>query len=251
MSKLRYFLLSMNILNGLLAAAVAMVVYFVVIPFLNPGVRSLPPAKKTAALSALSGEKTAPPQSSSPVDYAVISEQNLFHPERKIPLEKQPEKVVPRPEVFLYGTMIMDDKSFAFIEDKKAPYSTPGRSKRQITLKKGDSLNGYTLREIEANRIVFVKGEDKLVVTLDDRGKKRSSDDPMSEGMPSLPRAAAVSAQPSTLPAPGSGRLPQLPPAAPSPAILPVPGDAGSTPLSRTGKLLEIQKIKAGRQMSP
>ena len=39
----RYFFLSMNVLNGLLALAVAAVVYFAVIPLLNPVARiSLP-----------------------------------------------------------------------------------------------------------------------------------------------------------------------------------------------------------------
>ena len=139
----RYFFLSLNVLNSLLALAVAAVAYFAVIPLLNPVARiSLPAVKGTVTSS---GEQTTPSQRVPVTDYAVISDKNLFRPERKMPLETQPGKAVPKPDVVLYGTLIGDDASYAFIEDKKAPYSTPGRGKRQVTLKKGDHLSGYTL----------------------------------------------------------------------------------------------------------
>ncbi len=271
MLKLRYFFLSMNVLNGLLAVAVAAVVFFAVIPFLDPAVMSLPPAKETVARS---GEKAAPSQSSSPADYAVISEQNLFHPERKIPPEKQQEKVIPKPELFLYGTLITNDGGFAFIEDKKAPYSTEGRGKRQITLKKGDSLSGYTLSEVEANRVVFIKGEDKLVVTLDDREKRRAgraSASPATIGSApggTTPFQPAASSFPQAAPSPGPGmgvpgsRPPSQPfvspssPAAPSSAQeAPLRGPAadGSRLLPTRSEMRQelLRKINAQRPMSP
>ena len=226
MAGMKYIFQSMNVMNGLLTAAVAIVAYFTVIPFLNLNIQmSLPAVKETVGRS---GEKTELPQNYSPVDYAVISEQNLFHPERKIPLEKKDEKAILRPEVVLYGTLIMDDMSIAFIEDKKAPYSTPGREKRQIVLKKGDNLNGYILREIEATRIVLVKGEEKIVVMLNE-GEKRKA------GAAHTPQAT------STLPSGGSlppAIISSSPPAAPSlpkAATSPVPEVAvpGTTPLSR------------------
>lgn len=161
----------MNVCNGLLAAAVAAGVLFSGTPFADQDVVSLPPAKEE---SSWSGERTEPYQSSSHVDYAVISEQNLFHPERKIPPDKQQDKAVPKPDLFLYGTLITDDISIAFVEDKKALYSTAGRGKRQMTLKKGTNLRGYIVSEIEPNRIVLIKDEDRLVVMLDDSQKKRT-----------------------------------------------------------------------------
>jgi len=273
MSKLRYVFLSINVLNGLLAAAIAAVMVFGVMPLLNPAMMSLPPAKETVAWS---GEKTAPYQGSSSADYALISEQNLFHPERKIPPEKQQEKIIPKPDLFLYGTLIMDDTSFAFVEDRKVPYSTAGRGKRQLTLKKGENLGGYILSEIEANRIVLVKGEEKLVVMLDDRQKKRINEQPsalpatpgaISDGKSQLPSVVSPSHQtaPSstravTLPVPGtavsgSQQLPQTAPPSAQAAAPPIPepgiGGSGTWPPTRRGKLQEVQKIKAARQMSP
>jgi hypothetical protein len=244
MSKLRYFFLSLNILNGLLAAAVAAVMVFVVIPLLNPGMISLPRAKAAAALSK---ETAAPPQSSLPTDYAVISDQNLFHPERRMPPEKQPEKVIPKPDLFLYGTLITNDTSFAFVEDKKTPYSTAGRGKRQLTLKKGDGLSGYILSEIEANRIVLVKGDDKLVVTLDDKWKKRTGE---------------TSASPATAQMAPGGTNPFQPAASSFPQAVPSSaqtgqssgsemGVPGTRPPTRRELVQEVQKIKAARQTSP
>ncbi len=268
----RYFFLSLNVLNGLLALAVAAVVYFAVIPLLNPVVRiSLPSVQGTVTTS---GDQTAPSQHFTVTDYAVISEKNLFHPERKIPPEQQLEKAVPKPDVFLYGTLIADDASYAFIEDKKAPYSTPGRGKRQITLKKGDHLSGYIVSEIEADRIVLVKGEEKIVLMLDDRGKRRADESPAAPattrtapgGAPiSQPFAAsppqAGSSSPLSITSPGPGitlpasRLPSQP-FAPSPLQAAQPsaetvspsgpgiGGPDSRPTTRRGMIEAVKELK-------
>lgn len=277
MFKLRSIFLSLNVLNGLLAAAVAAVVFFAVIPFLNPAAIPLPPAKETAAGS---GEEAAPPQRPAPADYALISEQNLFHPERKIPPEKQQEKVLPKPELFLYGTLITDTASYAFVEDRKAPHSTAGRGKRQITLKKGESLGGYILREIETNRIVLVKGEERLVVRLDDREKRRSGEAPASQvgarpaagGMTafppaasSFPQAAPTSAQQAAVPpesggggvvgsrlysAPAGSALPQSAPSAAQAAAPPTTGDiTPQTPTpTRRSRVEQLQRMRLESQ---
>ena len=278
MSMVRYLFLSLNVLNGLLAAAVAAVVFFAVIPFLSPAAISLPPAKGTVAGS---GEKASSSQGSPPADYAVISEQNLFHPDRKIPPEKkirEKEKAIPKPELFLYGTLILEDTSFAFVEDKKAPYSTEGRGKRQRTLKKGESLGGYILSEVETDRIVLVKGEEKLVVTLDDKAKRRGDASAAQMGAgkatggltpypavaPSPPQAAPASAQAVTSPAPKIGdpgildpRLTQRPQTMPAPASeqtgpsSPVSGigSSGTWPPTKSSIEQTRQKIEEGRQM--
>jgi hypothetical protein len=204
MNRLRTFLTSLNILNGLLTAAVAAVIYFGVVPLLDPTMAvSLPRANPS---SASAGQPAALPMNVSPADFAVISDQNLFHPERRIPPEKQPEKVIPKPDLFLYGTLITDEGSFAFIEDKKTPYSTAGRGKRQTTLKKGDSLQGYVLRDIQADRIVLVKGEDKLVVMLNDAGKRRAAETQAGAAAPgTAPGGVAKSQSPGTAqPAPAA-----------------------------------------------
>ena len=265
----RHFFLSLNVLNGLLALAVVAVVYFAVIPLLNPIARiSLPRVKGTTASS---GEQKTSPQRFPATDYTVISAKNLFHPERKIPPEKHPEKAIPKPDVYLYGTLITDGASYAFIEDKKAPYSTPGRGKRQTTLKKGDRLSGYTLGEIEANRIVLVKGEERVVVMLDDREKKRSSETP---AVPTAARTATGGITPSPpAPSPSPQTMPSSAPAVvssgpgiagsptrPSPQLMPPSaqeatpskpgiGASGTWPPTKSSIEQTRQKIQEGREM--
>ena len=46
MIRMKYILQNMNVLNGLLAIAAAAMVYYMVIPFLNPDIRVSIPAVK-------------------------------------------------------------------------------------------------------------------------------------------------------------------------------------------------------------
>jgi len=111
------------------------------------------------------------------VDYMIISEENLFHPERKIPVEKKVEQPLPKPEFVLYGTLVSENISIAYLEDLKAPRNTPGRGKRIIPLRKGQTLSGFKLEEIETDRIVMTRGEEKIIVPINDpsRPKERQT----------------------------------------------------------------------------
>ncbi len=191
MNRLRFLMKNVNVLNCLLTLAVSAAAYQVTVPFLNVKTRvSLPAIVKVKA--AMPATKPTPASLPNPTlaDYMPVSEQNLFHPERRIPPEKKEEAAVPKPELILYGTMIADNLSIAYVEDKKAPYSTPGRGQRQKQLKKGDQVSGYTLRDVEPNRIVLVKGQEKLVVMLDNKDKKRSGE-AQAPGPATTPSAAA------------------------------------------------------------
>lgn len=153
--------------------------------------------------------EAAPASGRSPMDYAGVAEQNLFHPERRIPLD-QAGKELPRPDLVLYGTLIAADTSIAYVEDRKAPYSTPGRGKRQIALKKGDNVSGYVLKEVEPTRIMLVRGDDRLVVLLDSKDS-RASGAASAQQPPGKPAPVAPSPRPSVMPAPQQ-------PGAPAPA---------------------------------
>src|SRR4030065_562783 len=96
-----------------------------------------------------------------------------------------------------------DYTSFAYLEDKKSPRSTPGRGKRQTALKKGDTMSGYILKEIDHDKVVMVRGEDTLTVKVIDSSVKKDRE------------AATPSAAASTSPAPGSQVRPA--PATPTP----------------------------------
>jgi hypothetical protein len=109
-------------------------------------------------------------------DYRIVSDQNLFHPERKIPAEKKAEDKssppMPEPEYILHGTLVSDTVSIAYLEDAKEPRNTPGRGKRQLALHINDILSGFTLKEINADRVVMVRGSEKITVSISDSHKK-------------------------------------------------------------------------------
>lgn len=111
----------------------------------------------------------------SPADYGIVSEENLFHPERKIPPEKKEEAApLPKPDFVLYGTLITGDVSLAYLEDLKEPRNTAGRGKRQLALKKGDMLSGFVLTEIETDEVVMMRGDERLTVSVDDSHRRNA-----------------------------------------------------------------------------
>ena len=194
---------NINVLNILLISVIIMSISYSLLPLLDMKVKyTLPAAKKTVEDTK---EKAAQTQTFSFAEYTMIADENLFHPERKIPVEKKEEKPLPKPDIVLYGTLITDDISLAYLEDLKAPYSTPGRGKRQTALRKGDSMSGFTLKEIETDKIVMVRGEERMVVYLNEQScpKVRKEPEPPAPqqaqakpAAPASPKAQSVSVKP-------------------------------------------------------
>jgi biopolymer transport protein ExbD len=250
MKPIKIILKNINILNLLLLATVIILFFEFNYPLLNKKIKvTLPKAKEVTIQSE---EKVAPESSVSYLDFVSVAEKNLFHPERKIPAENKDEKVaIPKPDLVLYGTLITDNLSIAYIEDRKALYSTPGRGKRQTQLKKGDSISGYILREIEPNRIILVKGEEKLVVMLDDKEKRRGGETAASSASKAPagflpPTSASPVASQAGKPSPAA--VTSSAPAQNAGAQVP-----GFTPSSRRAKVQMIQneKLKMQRENFP
>jgi len=197
MSRIAFLLRNFNLLNIILIVVIALMFNYVALPLLDVKIKYVPTAIKKAA--SIKEEEPLQHQIPSIPDYTIIAEENLFHPERKIPTGKEAEeKPLPKPDFVLYGTLITDDMSLAYLEDLKAPYSTPGRGKRQTALRKGDSMSGFTLKDIEAEKIVMVRGEERMTVYLDDKHKPktRETSAPSPEAAAQTPSAPA---QPSAL----------------------------------------------------
>ena len=170
---IRYLARSINPLNILLFIITVAAAICVLFPLMKTNARySLPQVKPKPV------EEAEKPQEKSvnilPSDYTVIGELNLFHPERRVPVDKKAEEI-PKPELILYGTMIQDNVQYAFIEDKKNPKTTPGRGNRQTTIKKGDVIGGFVVSEIGTDRITLTKGDDKMTVLLANTDKRNSS----------------------------------------------------------------------------
>lgn len=205
MVKLRYLLKNASLLNLVLVITLVYLVKTIALPFFGAGVVDTQPVVKKQVTAAPAKGKVAETKGPSPFDYVIIGDQNLFHPERKIPVPKVEAPPLPKPDFVLYGTMETEDLSVAYMEDKKAPKTTLGRGKRVTTMKPGDSLSGFVLKEIDADKVVMMRGDESMVVHLMDRGKVR-------EGGGAATGASAI-----TQPPPKSPVTP-LPPAQMAPA---------------------------------
>ena len=156
-----------TMLNIILLIGALFFAFYIFLPTLDVTAKFLLPSVKKPVVEKekTGGESRIP----SIAEYSKISEENLFHPERKIPVEKkvdQQQQPLQQPEFVLYGTLITDNLRLAYVEDLKAPRTSPGRGKRQTALKKGDTLSGYTLKEIDPDQIVMGRGEDTIVVKV-------------------------------------------------------------------------------------
>jgi len=237
MRTIRYIIRSINPLNILLLIFTVAAAVVVLFPLMKMNARySLPQVEQKAV------EQTEKPQEKASnilaSDYTVIGEMNLFHPERRIPVEKKGEEIA-RPELILYGTMVQDNVQYAFIEDKKSPKTTPGRGNRQTTIKKGDIIGGFVVSEIRADRITLTKGDEKMTVLLADADKRKDStgaQKPIQTTAPITP-AQVVPSSPFA-PAPGTtGPMQQIggfpsgtPPVAQPPGPVPQPLSRPTTP---------------------
>jgi hypothetical protein len=177
-SKLRIqsLLKQINLLNGILLTGILAFGYFVLWPIFTGDIK-VPLSPAAAKVSEQKKVEPAEQPANPPLqEYAVVAEKNLFHPDRIIPAKKD-EIAVPRPEFALYGTLITDKISIAYISDSKAPRTTPGRGERQTGLKIGETMSGYTLKEVLHDHVVMVHGDDRIEVTIvaHDNKKKRSA----------------------------------------------------------------------------
>jgi len=208
-----YLLRSFNVLNVVLALAAVFFVWRLLLPTVNVKVKYTLPAVKKKVIEETKVE-VAKPQAQTPADYVIIAEQNLFHPERRIPPDKKAEAAapLPMPEFVLYGTLITDGLRIAYMEDKKSPQSTPGRGKRQSSLMVGEHLSGFTVKEIDADKVLMVRGEEKITVPLN-TSKTR-------ETIAAQPAQPAGNVPPQAGRAPAPGQQPAVPPA-PNQAIAP------------------------------
>lgn len=221
---------NINVLNIALAVLAGVSFFIWVYPLLHTNIRiEIPKGLEDVAGSDEEASNVSKP-SPMAVDYAIVTDKNLFHPERRyassnIAKEDQP---IERPDILYFGSVITSEKKIAYIEDKKNPYSTPGRGKRQTHLAEGAIIGGYTLKEVNPENIVLVRGDDKFVINLRDEKDRKPGETtvkpaassvkprtPSSHTVPPMPPEGKVSSGP-IMPHPGVGSGPgPLPPTAP------------------------------------
>jgi len=139
--------------------------------------------------------------------YNLISEKNIFSPERKdfptTPLEKS--KPILRPQVILYGVAIATDYQSATVVNPGRPLRKGERE--TLTIKIGEKIGGYKLAKILPDRIAMESNGDTFEVLLYDSKKPKKQMEARAETKPEI----IASAQP--VPVPPSGEVPTPAPA--------------------------------------
>ncbi len=242
--KARRILSHINVINLLLTAILVFAAARTFLPLFG-GLNlkaTVPTVKKPAAAKPAEDAKTAETKSPFPADYMIIAEQNLFHPERKIPVEKKDAAAapLPKPDFVLYGIIKSGDVRIAYLEDKKQPVSSPGRGKKQTALRQGESMSGFILKEVESDRVVMMRGEERIVLTLTDpqhaKAREGAGAPPATAQAPAgqQPRApSSMPLQPLTqpnVPASGPGSISAAGPQ----AAMPRAGITPTVPAQRT-----------------
>jgi len=94
------------------------------------------------------------------VAYQVIVQKDLFRPTRTEWKEEAIKSgLPPTPPPTLYGIMITDNDRIAILEE------SPSSIKRKIYRVK-DQIGGFVVSEIEREKVVLIRGEEKIVVSL-------------------------------------------------------------------------------------
>ncbi|OPY86215.1 MAG: hypothetical protein A4E71_01682 [Smithella sp. PtaU1.Bin162] len=196
MKPIKVFLKNINVLNLLLLLIAIFLFFEWNYPLIDERVKIV--ISKPKEILIKNDEEVVVENATSSLDYVVIAEKNLFHPERKMPSEKKEDQQSAGPEIILYGTLVTDEQRIAYIEDKKAPYSTQGRGKRQVAVNEGSMIAGYKLTEVNTESILLIRGEDRIVVTLRTQKERKPGE------------AAGRIISPGFAPGSASGRIPPL-----------------------------------------
>ena len=210
-------------LNLLLLGIIAALAFYAYGTFYNFEVSFASLKPKAPAETQETKSEAAPSPSSA--EYSVIADSNLFHPERIIPPEKKADQL-PKPEFVLSGTLITHDTQIAYLEDLKAPHSTAGRGQRQRALKLGQTLSGYTIKEIHHDRVLMAKHDEMIEVKIGTKKRARTGDAASTAAVPPQTQTAQPSpaATPPASPKAG-GQPPGVVHAGPPPPGTPVPDE--------------------------
>ena len=197
------------------------------------------PAEKEGAPSK---QKTAPTYSVASISqkgeaparavYDVISQKNIFHPERKeFPIILPPDpakKAATRPNLTLFGVAMGESFQSALINN---PTRRADKGEREtMSVKVGDRVGEYTVKEIQSDRITLESSGDSFDILLYDpsRQKKR----PVFTPPPPTVRPPGPSPTPTPTPTPTPSPVPPRPfprsPGGTAPTPVPPPGSVVS-----------------------
>jgi hypothetical protein len=139
--------------------------------------------------------------------YHLISEKNIFSPERTdfpIPaaLTAEAQKFIVRPQIVLYGVAIGEDYQSATILNPERALQKEERETR--TVKIGGKIGGYTLAKILPDRITMESNGDNFEVLLDDSKNPKRKVQARAKATPAM----MANLQPAPIPSMGEASNP-------------------------------------------
>ena len=192
MSK-RLLLLNLMLVSAAVVFSVQLVRVFVASPHLPVA----PPVAAPRATRVPTAEPARPRPSLAAYD--VVAARNLFNPTRSETATAT--AAVPTVKPLLYGIVLSDGTSSAFLEDPV--------TKKVFGYRPGDQVAGGQLERIEADRVVIRRGEGTFEVLLRDPSKPKP--------VAAAPPPAAPGAQPTPAGSPQVQAPPTPTPTAPRP----------------------------------
>jgi len=134
--------------------------------------------------------------------FIVISEKNIFSPERKdfpiLTVEKS--NSVTRPQVILYGVTIAGDFQAASVVNPGRPLRKGERE--TMTVKIGEKIGGYKLAKIQPDRVTMESNGDSFEVLLYDSRNPKKRTEVKTEVKPPTITSTQPAPAPSAAPAP-------------------------------------------------
>jgi hypothetical protein len=200
------------LLNAVLLAASVLLVTLMVRTARTPWPAADPPRPRAAVVPSEPATDPGSPTASAPTGYAVVAARNLFSPTRTEtppppPVAAAPAVALPKPN--LYGVIVREDVSIAYLEDPV--------TKRVGSYKLGDAIAGGTVQAISRDRVTLSRPDGNVDVRLHDPSRPRPPAPPPAGGAtpPALTPPAGGPAAPAT---PRAGTPPLAAPAAPAPS---------------------------------
>jgi len=214
-----------------------------------------PSKQKTAptySVASISQKGEAP----APAVYGVISQKNIFHPERKeFPIILPPDpakKAATRPNLTLFGVAIGESIQSALINN---PTRRADKGEREtMSVKVGDRVGEYTVKEIQSDRISLESSGDSFDVLLYDpsRQKKRPVFTPPPT--PVRPPGSMPTPTPTPTPSPVPPRPFPRSPGGTAPTPVPPPGSVVSpspSPGTFSGRSITRGRVEPRRVPAP
>jgi hypothetical protein len=210
------------LMNIVLAAAVVLAGAMSLEVWTTPD-EAVPESRPAAENGAPLPDKKPAERKASPEEtYGVVSEKNLFSPDRSDPLAPEPGRPrLSEKMIFLYGIVTLEGRQQALVTDPEPASKAAGTKPGEKWVRVGDRIGNFSVAEIGRDRIVLKNGAERYDVLLYDENK------PVRVESEQLPPEASP-----TVVVTGSDRkAPEASPSAPATEVAhPAAGKNQSTP---------------------